>query len=142
MLGRWPGNRRAGKVFQQLASALRAGDDETARAIAEREGVPSSLLTHWDLGPRGTLDLDDATTALRVVSALAAGVPAAPEELTETAVIDLVADAVEIVAEPGRLSPLACGPRLASCRRSVTRWSTSCARETGRGPLRARAGTR
>jgi hypothetical protein len=89
------------QVFQQLASALRAGDDEIARSIAEREGVPFSLLTHWDLGPRGTLDLDDAATALRVVSALAAGVPVAPEELTETAVVDLVADAVEIVAEPG-----------------------------------------
>jgi hypothetical protein len=94
-------------VFQQLASALRAGDDETARSIAEREGVPSSLLTHWDLGPRGTLDLDDAATALRVVSALAAGAPAAPEELTETAVIDLVADAVEIVAEPSGDHPWA-----------------------------------
>jgi hypothetical protein len=94
-------------VFQQLASALRAGDDETARSIAEREGVPSSLLTHRDLGPCGTLDPDDAAAALRVVSALAAGAPAAPEELTETAVIDMVADAVEIVAEPSGDHPWA-----------------------------------
>ena len=101
------GHQADRQVFQQLASALRAGDDETARSIAEREGVPSSLLTHWDLGPRGTLDLDDAATALRVVSALAAGAPAAPAELTETAVIDLVADAVEIVAEPSDDHPWA-----------------------------------
>ena len=84
----------------QLAAALRAGDDAGAASIAGRAGIPSALLTCWALGPRSTVAPDDAATALSCISALADGVSAPVRELSGPAVLDLVADAVEIVAEP------------------------------------------
>ena len=129
------------------------------------------LLSSWALGPRGTVGPGDAATALSCMSALAGGVPAPVRGLSRSAVIDLVADAVEIVAEPDARHPWLRGITaleggdcpgvrdllmaraaegsgrcdearllIGSCLRerpawgrpSVTRWSTSCARATGR----------
>lgn len=51
------------------------------------------------------MSADDAATALSCMSALARGVPPEASELSRPTVIDLVADAVEIIAEPGACHP-------------------------------------
>ena len=88
-------------VCRELASALRAGDDPAAAGLAARTGIPRWLLTHRELGPRGRLDVGEASEALGCVSALAAGsaVTLAPW-LAKPTVIDLVAEAVETAAVP------------------------------------------
>jgi hypothetical protein len=93
------------ETYAQLAAAVRAGDDADARFIAERAGIPLVLLKCWALGPRGAVGTDDAATALSCMSALAAGGPAPVRGLSRPAVIDVVADAVEIVAEPNAGHP-------------------------------------
>ncbi len=89
-------------VCRELASALRAGDDSAAAALAARVGIPQWLLTHPELGPRGRLDTGDAGEALGCISALAAGraVTLVPW-MAKPAVIDLVAEAVETAAALG-----------------------------------------
>jgi hypothetical protein len=89
-------------VCRELASVLRAGDDETAAGLAARAGIPRWLLAHPELGPRGLLDASDAAEALGCISVLAAGhgVGLAPW-LAKPAVIDLVAEAVETAATRG-----------------------------------------
>ena len=91
------------EVARDLASALRAGDDSVATTLATRAGVPRWLLTHREFGPRGRLDTGDAGEALRCISALAAGPPVTLGPwLAKPALIDLVAEAVETAAVPGR----------------------------------------
>src|ERR1700748_1013319 len=88
-------------VCRELASALRAGDDSAAAGLAARAGIPHWLLTHFELGPRGRLDVSDAGEALACISGLAAGraVTLVPWPAKPT-VIDLVAEAVETAAVP------------------------------------------
>lgn len=91
-------------VARELASALRAGDDSVATALAARVAVPRWLLTHREFGPRGRLDTGDAGEALGCISALAAGPPVILGPwLAKPTVIDLVAEAMETAAVPGRM---------------------------------------
>lgn len=92
------------EVAQGLASALRAGDDSAAARLGSRTGVSPWLLTHRGFGPRGRLDTGVVAEVLGCVWALAAGrsVTLAPW-LAKPAVIDLVAEAVETAAVPGRV---------------------------------------
>ena len=92
------------EVTRELAAALRAGDDSAAAGLATRAGVPRWLLIHRELGPRGRLDISDAGEALGCISALAAGPPVTLGPwLAKPAVIDLVAEAVETAAVPGKI---------------------------------------
>lgn len=100
MLTRVVGKSTDIKVCRQLASTLRSGDDASAESLAERAGIPRALLTHRDLGPCGDMEVDDAAMALACIAAMAAGTRAPAEGLQVPAVIDLVAEAVEIVAGP------------------------------------------
>jgi hypothetical protein len=91
---------RAGvtKACGQLATALRAGDDAVARSLAERSGIPQALLTEWEFGPCGTVDVDAVALALSCIAALADGGPPASAWLSNPEVIGLVADVVELAA--------------------------------------------
>src|SRR6266567_7887826 len=91
------------EAARELASALRAGDYSVATTLTARAGVPRWLLTHREFGPRGRLDTGDAGEALGCISALAAGPPVnVVPGLVKPAVIDLMAEAVETAAGPGR----------------------------------------
>ena len=91
--------------------ALRAGDDDTAAALAAHLRLPPRLLTHRGLGTRGSVPLEDAADALALIAALAAStsggqaVDVAAEaqrhRLADPEVLDLVADEVEAVAAVG-----------------------------------------
>lgn len=95
----------------QLATALRAGDDETAAALVAHLRLPPRLLTHRGLGPRGNVPLEHAADALALIAALVASssggkaVDVAAEaqrhRLADPEVLDLVADEVEAAAAPG-----------------------------------------
>jgi len=55
----------------RLATALRAGDDDTAELVAHLR-LPPRLLAHRGLGPRGSVPLGDAADALALIAALVA----------------------------------------------------------------------
>jgi SEC-C motif len=96
----------------RLAMALRAGDDDTAAALAAHLRLPPRLLTHRGLGPRASVPLEDAADALALTAALVASssrgnaVDVAAEaqrhRLADPEVLDLVADEVEAAAVPGQ----------------------------------------
>jgi hypothetical protein len=89
-------------VCRELASVLRAGDDAAATGLAVRAGIPSWLLAHPELGPRGRLDTGDVGEVLGCISVLAAGHGVSLAlGLAKPAVIDLVAEAVETAAAQG-----------------------------------------
>jgi hypothetical protein len=103
---------RTNSTFRDLARALRAGDDAAAALLAAEFGLPASLLTHRDLGPRGSVPAETAENALAVIAALAAsasgtgqpadaGAAARRHRLGDPAVLELVADEVEAAAVPG-----------------------------------------
>ena len=56
----------------RLATALRAGDDDTAAALVAHLRLPHRLLTHRGLGARGSVPLEDAADALALIAALVA----------------------------------------------------------------------
>jgi hypothetical protein len=95
----------------RLATAIRAGDDDTAAALAAHLRLPLRLLTHRGLGPRGRVPLGDAADALALIAALVGSssrgkaVDVAAEaqrhRLADPEVLDLVADEVEAAATPG-----------------------------------------
>ncbi len=100
---------RTRSTFQDLARALRAGDDADAARLAARLGLPPRLLTHRGLGPRGSVPVETAADALAVIAALApggqpanAGAEAQRHRLGDPQVLDLVADEVEAAAVHGR----------------------------------------
>lgn len=99
------GRSGAAGASKQLAAALRAGDDEVARSLAQRSGIPEGLLSEWEFGPCGTVGLDAAALALSCVAALADGVPFPGAWLSGPDVIGLVADAVELVEAGGAGHP-------------------------------------
>jgi SEC-C motif-containing protein len=96
---------RAAEASKELAAALRAGDDEVARSLARRSGIPEGLLSRWELGPCGIVGLDDAALALSCVASIAEGVPFPGAWLSDPDVISLVADAVELAAADGAGRP-------------------------------------
>jgi hypothetical protein len=99
------GRSGAAEASKELAAALRAGDDEVARSLAQRSGIPEGLLSEWELGPCGTVGLDAAALALSCVAALTDGVPFPGAWLSRPDVIGLVADAVELAAADGAGHP-------------------------------------
>jgi hypothetical protein len=99
------GRSGAAEASKELAAALRAGDDEVARSLAQRSGIPAALLSEREFGPCGTVGLDAAALALSCVAALADGVPVPGAWLSGPDVIGLVADAVELVAVGGAGHP-------------------------------------
>ena len=99
------GRSGAAGASKQLAAALRAGDDEVARSLAQRSGIPEGPLSEWEFGPCGTVGLDAAALALSCVAALADGVPFPGAWLSGPDVIGLVADSVELVEAGGAGHP-------------------------------------
>jgi hypothetical protein len=99
------GQSGTAETSKELAVALRAGDDEAARSLAQRSGIPEGLLSTWELGPCGTVGLDAAALALSCVAALADGVPFPGAWLSDPDVVSMVADAVELAAADGAGRP-------------------------------------
>jgi hypothetical protein len=108
----------------RLATALRAGDDDTAAELVAHLRLPPRLLTHRGLGPRGSVPLGDAVDALALIAALAGSssrgkaVDVATEaqrhRLADPEVLDLVADEVEAAATPGNPAAHPWAPAVAS----------------------------
>jgi hypothetical protein len=99
--------------FQELAKALRAGDDARAAQLAVELGLPGRLLAHRDLGPLGSVPAETAADFLAVIAAFAAqasgrgrpedtGATARRHQLGGAGVLNLVADEVEAAAVPGK----------------------------------------
>ncbi len=88
-------------IHRQLAEALRAGDDVTAKSLAGQSGIPAVILTTWQLGPRGTASIDDGALVLSCVAALANGIAPDCGWISNSEVVGLVADVVELASASG-----------------------------------------
>src|SRR5437588_9189801 len=93
---------------EDLAEAIRAGDDAGAAKLAADLGIPGWLLTHGNLGPRGSVPIGVAAGALAIIAASSApgggavAATARQHRVDDPQVLDLVAEAVESAAIPGR----------------------------------------
>jgi hypothetical protein len=91
------GQSALARPYKQLSRALRAGD-APASSLAAQLNIPPAVLALRDFGPCASATLDAVALALGCLAALADGAQPAPRWLSDPAVADLVADAVELTA--------------------------------------------